>query len=120
MRNLAPGETPRADETVSTFQNLSAHVIHISIGDGAFVTVPPTVGTATVVVALTAKEQTGLEAALATEAVQAWVTACELVLVAPPPPLPPDPDEGAGEGGSRRAPSPPEEGASEGVSKRRR
>ena len=92
MRTLASGEAPRADETANTFQNTSAHVIHISIGDGAFVTVPPTIGAATVTVALTAKEQTGLTAALATVAVQAWVTACELVIVPVVPPDPPPPE----------------------------
>lgn len=101
MRTLASGEAPRADETVNTFQNTSAHVIHISIGDGAFVTVPPTVGAATVAIALTAKEQTGLDAGLLTDAVQAWVTACELVVVPPEPP--PPPEGGEGEGGALTA-----------------
>ena len=52
MRTLAAGEEPRADETVSEFSNTSAHVIHVSIGDGAFITIPPTVGAATVRIAL--------------------------------------------------------------------
>jgi len=109
MRTLGPGEQPRADETVSEFQNQSAHVIHVSIGDGAFITVPPTVGAATVRIALTATEKTGLDAGLATTAAQQWITACELVVVAAPPPPEGGGEEGGEEGGvvsrSRRGPA---------------
>jgi hypothetical protein len=92
MRILLPGETPRADETVTTFQNTAPHVKHIGIGEGAFATVPPTVGAATVTVACTATEQTGLDRALTTDTVLEWVAQGELVVVPPTPPDPPDPE----------------------------
>jgi len=92
MRILLPGETPRADETVTTFQNTAPHVKHIGIGEGAFATVPPTVGAATVTVACTATEQTGLDRALTTDTVLEWVAQGELVVVPPTPPDPPPPE----------------------------
>lgn len=88
MRVLKPGDAPRADETVTGFSNTTAHVIHVSIGQGAFVTVPPTVGNALVLVALTPTEQTGLTAALETVAVKAWIDAGELVVTTAPPGVP--------------------------------
>jgi hypothetical protein len=84
MRVLNPGDSPRTDETVTGFANTTAHVIHVSIGQGAFVTVPPTVGNASILVALTPTEQTGLTAALTTVTVDAWVTAGELVVTPAP------------------------------------
>jgi hypothetical protein len=98
MRILQPGETPRADETTTTFQNTAPHVKHISIGDGAFVTVPPTVGIATVTVACTATEQAGLDKGLTTDCVLEWIAQAELVVVPPTPP-PPEGGDGGDAGG---------------------
>jgi len=100
MRILLPGETPRADETVTVFQNTAPHVKHIGIGEGAFATVPPTVGAATVTVACTATEQTGLDKGLTTDTCLEWIAAGELVVV---PPEPPPPEGGEGEGGALTA-----------------
>lgn len=96
MRTLGPGEQPRADETVSELSNTAPHVKHISIGDGAFVTVPPTVGAATVRIALTATEKAGLDKGLGTDTCLEWIAQGELVVAAPPvepPPVEPPPEE---------------------------
>jgi len=88
MRILLPGELPRADETTTVFQNTAPHVKHIGIGEGAFATVPPTIGAATVTVACTATEQAGLDKALTTDTCLEWVAQGELVVIPPEPPPP--------------------------------
>lgn len=96
MRILRPGQEPNADETVSEFSNTAAHVKHICIGEGAFVTVAPTDPPATVRIALNATEKVGLDRALGTDTCLEWIAAGELIVIAPPDPPPPEGGEGEG------------------------
>jgi hypothetical protein len=79
MRQLAEAEQPHAGETVVRLRNNTAHVTHLSLRDGAFLTVAPTVGRA-IAIALTADEKAAFDRAWATPTVKAWVAAGDVLI----------------------------------------
>lgn len=91
MRTLPAGETPRANETAVTLKNATARLLHVGVGGGVFATIPPTVGEASVTLALLTKEKQGWDKALLTPTVAAWTAAGQLVVVPPPEPPPEGP-----------------------------
>jgi len=75
-----------------TLQNKSARILHISLGGGAVVTVPPVEGGGGIAVTMTDTEKAAFDRNVATAVVQAWITAGDLVITEAPPPEPlPDP-----------------------------
>jgi hypothetical protein len=78
-------------------ENKTARILHISMGDGATITIPPTEGG--IVVELSDAEKAAFDANVATEEVQEWITGGVLVITEKvPEPPPPDPPLREGEG----------------------
>jgi hypothetical protein len=82
-------------------ENTTAHIMHISMGGGQTLAIPPTEGG--IMVMFTDAEKVVFDANVATPAVQEWVTAGDLIItetpineVDPPPvepPVEPPPEE---------------------------
>lgn len=90
MRELTASEKPRAGEVVVKLRNNTAHLTHLSLRDGAFLTLPPTVGDA-VAIALTAAEKIAFDRTWDSPAVKAWVAAGDVVLETADDSAPPTP-----------------------------
>lgn len=73
-------------------ENKSARILHISLGGGQVVTVPPTVGGVTVT--FTDTEQAAFDKNVATPKVQEWIEVGDLVITpGEPEKPPPEPEE---------------------------
>lgn len=81
------------------FENKSARILHISVGDGQTLAIPPVEGGITL--EIEDSQKPALQANIATPAVQAWITDGQLTITEVEEAPPPDP-EVEGEGGVAR------------------
>jgi len=79
MRQLTAADGPRPGEIVVRLRNQTAHVTHLSLRDGAFLTLPPTVGGA-IAIALTADEKAAFDRAWESPTVKAWIAAGDVLI----------------------------------------